>query len=791
MVAALALALGPAWITAWMLVLGVLGAQLDLRLLTAEWIITGSAIIGMAGATIAWRKRNGSDGGVNPPQPLAFDEKLVIALISAAILLRWIHTAYFPFTAYDALWVYGYQGRLYFLEGLIPDSIGYYPPFLSLQFAYVQTLIGTVNDHAARMILPLMHIGSILAAYLLGQRLVSRRVGLITAALWSLHPYVGQWAYRGDLEIPLTFSFTLAAMFFLSSWRERDDAGRRRHYAILAGVLLGIALFSKPTAGAFVWGVLLLFTVELLRTRLDPQRWLPRFQVALWTGLACLPLGAIWYIRNLLLGHEAVTLPKAVWLTRALRSGDYLAPLIAAVGVAWLAVALRRKLSGGEKALGTTGLLLLLAGALASNSTLFPARVDPPVSFVQPGEALLMLAGLAMAGYSLRRVRSSAVDPETAQLFCIGAWSLLLALPYFLTFFFSYSYHFRLGFAILPLLCLPIAIALGQIFERDRLRNWGNGRRRAYHLCLALICMPGLIAVMTNISWSSVWLLRDDLASDFEKYQVYNPSLMQVVLGLQDYVRENETEVVIVAPGEERLPFFFPQMQINDALLTRLDELETTGATHVIYGAKAREAYLDAGIAPEKTQLVAALGRHELFEKVRSHYHGVFSYELYQVGEIQRRWQLPARFATRKDELEKIIFDGRLRLYPEGLHPQAFHEDMPLTFEPTWQALQPLTRNYEFVLQLRYANGDFAFEWRFFATPHGHGEYRTPLWQTGEFINDRQILKVDKETDFDGDGFTFWLGVWDREKAIYLPLAVDDMAAGEFYRLPGTYYLWS
>ena len=328
LVGALALALGPAWLTGWMLALGLVGAQLDLRLLTAEWILAGSAVIALLGVAFAWRRREESYPARLPAVPLAFDEKLIIALMVGAVVLRWIHTAFFPFTAYDALWVYGFQGRLYFLEGNIPNATGYYPPFLPLQFAYVQALIGAINDHAARMVLPLMHIGSILAAYLLGQRLLSRRVGLITAALWSLHPFVGQWSYRGDLEIPLAFSFTLAALFFLSAWRERDDAANRRSRdAILAGVILGIALFTKPTAGGFIWGVLLLFAAELWRTRLDPLRWLPRFKVALWAGLACLPLGAVWYLRNILLGHEAITLPKAVWLTRALRSGDYLAPL--------------------------------------------------------------------------------------------------------------------------------------------------------------------------------------------------------------------------------------------------------------------------------------------------------------------------------------------------------------------------------------------------------------------------------------------------------------------------------
>ena len=183
--------------------------------------------------------------------------------------------------------LYGFQGRLFILEGTIPQDIGYYPQFVQLQFAYVQAMIGAINDHAARMIIPPLHIGSILAAYLLGKRLVSRRVGIVTAALWSLHPYVGQWAFRGDLEIALTFTFSMAAQFFVCAWREGDELEERRADAILAGVMLGIALFTKPTAGAFVWGVLLLLAAELIRTRFDLRRCLPRIKLALWAGLAC------------------------------------------------------------------------------------------------------------------------------------------------------------------------------------------------------------------------------------------------------------------------------------------------------------------------------------------------------------------------------------------------------------------------------------------------------------------------------------------------------------------------
>ena len=61
---------------------------------------------------------------------------------------------------------------------MLPHSIDYYPQFLQLQFAYIQIVTGEISDHAARMALPMLHLGSVLAAFLLGEMLVNRRVGL-------------------------------------------------------------------------------------------------------------------------------------------------------------------------------------------------------------------------------------------------------------------------------------------------------------------------------------------------------------------------------------------------------------------------------------------------------------------------------------------------------------------------------------------------------------------------------------------------------------------------------------
>ncbi len=792
LVTATALALGPAWVTAWMLLLGVVGAQADARLLTAERILAGSAVIAAAGGLIAWRKGRELPPRPEPKPPFAVDEKLIIGLIAVAIIARWLHTAFFPFTAYDALWVFGYQGRLFFLEGVIPNAVDYYPPFLSLQFAGVQALIGEINDHAARMVIPMLHIGSVLAAYALGERLVNRRVGLMTAALWSLHPYVGRWALVGDLEIPLAFSFTLAAFFFLSAWRDDLAAHERRHAALLAGVMLGVALFTKPTAGAFVWGVLLLLAIDLVQARLRLRHWRTRLRLACWAGLACLPLGAVWYLRNLALGHEAITLPKAVWLTRALRNGDYLAPLLVAALLAYFALALHLKLRTRDKALGALGIALLLAGALASNARLFPERVDPPASYVQPAEAAMMAAGVAFGGFSLRGRSNGASPPSQKRVMLAGLWALLLALPYFVTYFFSYSYHYRLGFAIVPLLCLPSAIALSRLLSRERIRGWSGGLRRAYYLALCGFSLPGLLAAATDFDGTRLWLLNDALDSDLKKYQRFNPSLMEAVGGLEAYARDTGETPIVLAPGSERLPFFFPQWQIIDQPATRLAEYEALGATHFVYWAKTREAYQDAGLDPLETQMIAALGRIDLFETVREHFDGTLSYQLYESRDLGSRRVLPPKYARGGQNRGTVVFDERLRLRAHGAFPAVIFEKTPITLELNWQALQPLESDLEFVLRLERADsGLSAYEWTLSVAAHRHGEYSTRHWETDEFVYDRQVLRIDRNAEIErrGQEYVFTIGVWDPKAARFLPLTVDGASAGQFYQLPGIHKL--
>jgi 4-amino-4-deoxy-L-arabinose transferase-like glycosyltransferase len=790
MIVAVSLAVGPAWMTAWMLVLGVIGAQLNQRLFTPEWILSGSVIIALIGVWLAWRKRKHYVPKTSQPSPLALDEKLIISMIVLAVIIRWIHTAFWTFTAYDVLWVYGFQSRLYFLEGFIPNTIDYYPQFVQLQYTYVQVMIGAINDHAARMVIPMMHIGSILATYLLGERLFNRRVGLFTAALWSLHPYVGQWSFIGDLEIPLTFSFTMASTFFLTAWMEVDDSQARRHYAILAGLMLGIAMYTKPTAGAFIWGVMLVVVVELVRLRFRIKLWRPRFMVAFWTGMASIPLGAVWYIRNIALGHDAITFPPDLWLTLARRSGDYLNWIVLAVIIGFIGYGVLQKIPARRFMIGLVGVGMLLIGVLPSNPILFPARFDPPNSYITLTEALWIIIGLSVIGFSLlSTIRHNLIDRPSRTVGIIG-WAFVLALPYFATWFYSYSYHYRLGFAIVPLLILPTALLLSKWLTVERIQQWKSGLRISYAMTLVLLSLPGIVSVAVDVTGSSIWLLDKRLDSDIRKYQAFNPALTEIFYGITEYMAEAETAPIIVAPGEQRLPFFFPQMQIINQPITTLEEFEALDATHFIYGTQAGWAYARAGIDPTQNQLVTSLGRLDRFKETKYNSDATFSYEFYYYYNERSRMKKPKikNYPVLYNDID-IIFGDKLRFRAEGISPNRFFKDQNILLTSVWEALQPILTDYLFVYELY--NRDInrvGYQWVLPIAPFRHGYYPTTLWDVGEKVGDQQFVRISPKSKIpDGENYDIRIRVLDPIKNQYLPVTIDGDFIGDFFTLPGKF----
>ena len=219
-------------------------------------------------------------------------------------------------------------------------------------------------------------------------------------------------------------------------------------------------MYTKPTAGAFIWGVIMLVIVEMVRHRFNIRRWLPRFTVAFWTGIASIPLGAVWYVRNIALGHDVITFPPNLWLTLARRSGDHFNWLVLAVIIGFTIFSFLQKSPMHRTLVGIFGIGIMLIGVLPSNPVVFPIRFDPPNSYITATEAILIVIGLLIISasvYSTFRQQQFVRQSRNTRLI---AWALLLAFPYFATWFYSYSYHYRLGFAIVPILTLPTALLL-------------------------------------------------------------------------------------------------------------------------------------------------------------------------------------------------------------------------------------------------------------------------------------------------------------------------------------------
>jgi hypothetical protein len=759
-VATVALVVGPALLTVWMFILGTIGASQESPLLRFDLVFGGTIALALIGAFIVWYRARTPQSphlhNLELEDKFAFDELLLTVLIGAALIMRWLVIAYWPFTAYDALWVYGYEGRLYTLLGYIPNTIGYYPQYLPLQYTFAQLAYGGINDHVARAGLPFLHLGTILAVYVLGARLFNRRVGIFAAAVWTLYPHVGDWSRAGDLEILLTMLFTLAAAFFLLAWTGQEP---RRHYALLAGLMLGVGLWTKPTMGAFVWGMALLVVIELLRVRFNLRAAWARLQLALLALIAAVPLGGIWYIRNILLGHDPLVLPTAYWQSIAARSGSEFGWLLLALLVYLAYVFFGPLRPRPNWRLTSAGLALVLLGLL-------PSIIDPHRMGLL--EWLALAAGAALLFLALYRHARQVWDVEARAAATKLSYALALALPYFITWFYSYSYHYRLSFAIVPLMILPTAVIFARWISPARVGAWHGVAKFAYAAVLVLIALPGVVAGVYDPFAGSDYLWTDSLPNDAERYRSGNPALMIVVDGLQAYLDEHPGErLSVVAPGVDRLPFFFPTQDIRvDDAPTELAQLD--GVNYFVYGMpETRGAYDNVPLL--QNQVVSALGRGDIMRRAWGMDDGFFRYDVYELN-LQNRFADPDINGAAPDDV--VIGDfarylgydiGGLELWP----------GRRVVMHLYWEVLAPPPQDYSILIHLRDAEGNLIANWDGPVARTENGWYSTLVWDVGETISDERQIMLPDGVAPEGEGYRLVIGMYDPATNERVPIMVN------------------
>ncbi len=815
-VIAVALALGPAFTTAAMFLIGTFGQ------FTRENVLVASILVALIGALLAWRNRSSVAAVPLPRRPFTAVDVTLIAVVVIVLGLRFWNAAYWPYTTYDEFWVYGYNAKIFMLKSAIPPSMGYYPQLIPLTYTYSQLMWGGLNDHAARVPVPMFALASALTAYTLGARLFNRRVGLLTAAIWMLYPQHAAWTQFGDLEVPLTLYFTGTIAFFVLGWRERNW-----RYIVLSGLLMGAALWTKPTAGALIESaglILVMVIVQRLISLINPHPkplphpeggasrprmaplpslWrkgrgdggndydihsllsTPAIRYPLLALIVAAPMGGMWYIRNVLYGHPPLVFPAGYWQNQAQRSGQELGwPLLIALAAAAILVIRRQRARAalGGLALFAIGMLLSAFGGRFPTldewsqmiiggipATITPTRLNIlEIALIALGTGLLVWAAIPLWRQLPDRVR--------CVVWLIGAFIL----PYFVTWFWSYSYHYRLSFAIVPALIVLLAALLDHLLDLTITAPIPTRRLRVAALCIVIVALalPGWWASTSGLESALTGSLPDDHA----KMAQGNAALM----GIVDYLTARrdpsrrplmlQRPMRVEAPGELRLPFFFPLDDIRtERYPTTLDQIKDVD--FFIDSSVGQRLYFENG--KYYNQILSSLLRDNVMLRTFWIDDKNFRYWIYIVDNITRF--VPP---DPNGKLNVQIGDfAWLVGYDLSTLQNRPLQNVYLTF--WWQALKPADLDYSIYIHLwdpreQKAIGIWGGEpvsgtlpTRDFLIPV---PYHTRLWQSGETVKDEWKIRL---PDAPPGLYELRIGLYDPVGGQRLPIRKDNVVIGD------------
>jgi hypothetical protein len=194
-----------------------------------DWLVVGLAFALLAGAAVAW---------------LAVDRRPP----------EWDHANHLERAVLCARDLAA--GRL----DAIVDRSSFYPPLVPCAGALAYRLAPSDALSAQLAVLVFLGVG-MAATYLLGRRLAGPDAGLAAALLFGSAPFVVFLALRFQLDLPLAAMVALALLVLLHT-----EGFTRRGWCLVAGVVFGLGLLTKPTFPVYVLPPALLMAARI-RTR--------------------------------------------------------------------------------------------------------------------------------------------------------------------------------------------------------------------------------------------------------------------------------------------------------------------------------------------------------------------------------------------------------------------------------------------------------------------------------------------------------------------------------------------
>lgn len=262
------------------------------------WRVNGGAWRGGAWHSGAWRTK-----------PLPIYAGVLLAGIAAAVIFNAVQ---WTFYRDDTLGIYvPFAAEIATTHVLAPITeqrqlYELYPQHISMNYAYVFMASGWQNPYPARLIAALLSLGCLPAVFLLAWHMRGTVTAWAAVFLLALTPDFGNWASSGYVDLPMAFFYTLGALFVWVLFQHGRTVD-----AVLAGVMFGLAAWTKNAALLSLLILFIIMTYGLMRRQLSLKHCLITCTIIALTA-------SPWYLRNLLLAGRIT--PDTVWVEDASQS---------------------------------------------------------------------------------------------------------------------------------------------------------------------------------------------------------------------------------------------------------------------------------------------------------------------------------------------------------------------------------------------------------------------------------------------------------------------------------------
>lgn len=214
---------------------------------------------------------------------------LMLGLLGVLWVPSWF-IALAPANRYDEM-TYHIVAPLFYLSkgGILPYPEGGMTVWMHYAEMLYTLALQTAGQPLPRMLHLLMGLFSALLVFLFGRRLVNARVGMAAALLFVAAPVVGYETATAYIDLFVTAYTTAFGFSLLLAWQKHEP-----RWLLVAGVIGGLGLGTKLTAGPMIAALIAAFVIALLVGR--------RFKESLRWGVAMLALllavALPWLIRD-------------------------------------------------------------------------------------------------------------------------------------------------------------------------------------------------------------------------------------------------------------------------------------------------------------------------------------------------------------------------------------------------------------------------------------------------------------------------------------------------------------